>query len=208
MNRAKDAKDDIRGEVGQNGSRNETPEERADRNMNELLQELRVVQAGVQILVAFLLSMSFTERFARIDEFQRWTYVVTLLMSMLTAGLLIAPAAVHRVTFRRGLKPEIVQTGHKLFSAGLATLVLTLAGGTLLVMDVAVGRTFAIDCAVVVGLVLAGLWFVLPVPLLRHQVREEREDTPDDPVDGPVDADADEPPPEQRVRSSSGGGDH
>jgi Family of unknown function (DUF6328) len=162
----------------------------------------------VQILVAFLLSMSFTERFARIDEFQRWTYVVTLLMSMLTAGLLIAPAAVHRVTFRRGLKPEIVQTGHKLFSAGLATLVLTLAGGTLLVLDVAVGRTFAIDCAVVVGLVLIGLWFVLPVPLLRHQVREEREDTPDDPGDGPVDADADEPPPEQRVRSSSGGSDH
>jgi multisubunit Na+/H+ antiporter MnhE subunit len=199
MNRAIDAKGDVKPQEGQSNPRGETLEERADRNMNELLQELRVVQAGVQILVAFLLSMSFTERFARIDEFQRWTYVTTLLMSMLTAGLLIAPAAVHRVTFRRGLKPEIVQTGHKLFAAGLATLVLTLTGGTLLVLDVAVGRTFAVDCAIVVGLVLAGLWFVLPVPLLRHQVREEREDSRDDRDGGPINADDDEPPPEQRA---------
>jgi multisubunit Na+/H+ antiporter MnhE subunit len=201
MNRASAVKGDGRQQVGQANPRGESPEERADRNMNELLQELRVVQAGVQILVAFLLSMSFTERFARIDDFQRWTYVVTLLLSMLTAGLLIAPAAVHRVTFRRGLKPEIVQTGHKLFAAGLATLVLTLVGGTLLVLDVAVGRTFAVDSAIVVGLVLAGLWFVLPVPLLRHQIREEREDDDGEPADGPLDADADEPPPEVRARS-------
>jgi hypothetical protein len=176
-------------------SRGESPEERADRNMNELLQELRVVQAGVQILIAFLLSMTFTERFARIDDFQRWTYVVTLLLSILTAGLLIAPAAVHRVTFRRGLKPEIVQTGHKLFSAGLATLVLTLVGGALLVLDVAVGRGFAVPTSIIVGLVLAGLWFLLPVPLLRHQIDQEEHQT----EDHPMDADADEPPPEERA---------
>jgi multisubunit Na+/H+ antiporter MnhE subunit len=201
VNRPQTDKGDDRGLAGRAGSRRETPDERADRNMNELLQELRVVQAGVQILVAFLLSMSFTERFARIDEFQRWTYVATLLLSMLTAGLLIAPAAVHRVTFRRGLKPEIVQTGHKLFAAGLATLVLTLVGGTLLVLDVAVGRTFAIDCAIVVGIVLAGLWFVLPMPLLRHQAAEERAEDVDHPGDNPLDADADDPPPEERTRS-------
>jgi Family of unknown function (DUF6328) len=195
MNRAVDAKGDVHAQDGQVNARGESLEKRADRNMNELLQELRVVQAGVQILVAFLLSMSFTERFARIDEFQRWTYVVTLLLSMLTAGLLIAPAAVHRATFRRGLKPEIVQTGHKLFAAGLATLVLTLGGGTLLVLDVAVGRSFAITGAIVVGVVLAGLWFVLPVPLLRHQIHEEREDDRGD-RDHPNDAD--EPPPEER----------
>lgn len=200
MNRPHTDKGDDRGLATRSeDNRRETPEERADRNMNELLQELRVVQAGVQILVAFLLSMSFTERFARIDEFQRWTYVVTLLLSMLTAGLLIAPAAVHRATFRRGLKPEIVQTGHKLFATGLGTLVLTLAGGTLLVLDVAVGRSFAVVCAVVVGAVLAGLWFVLPLPLLRHQVREEREQSPDDRGGAPLDADASEPPPEDRV---------
>ncbi len=184
---------------GSANRRGETPEARADRNMNELLQELRVVQAGVQILVAFLLSMSFTERFARIDEFQRWVYVVTLLLSVLTAGLLIAPAAVHRATFRRGLKPEIVQAGHKLFGAGLVALVLTLTGGTLLVLDVAVGRPFAVTSAAVVGAVLAGLWFLLPLPLLRHQVREEREEDHVHPGDTLVDADADMPPPEQRA---------
>jgi len=176
VNRASDYKD---GTTAQDGhpvdGRDETPQQRADRNMNELLQELRVVQAGVQILIAFLLSMTFTERFARIDEFQRWTYVVTLLLSILTAGLLIAPAAVHRVTHGRGLKPEIVQTGHKLFAAGLAALVLTLVGGTLLVLDVAVNRPFAVTTSIVVGLVLAALWFVLPIPLLRHQIQEEQQ---------------------------------
>jgi hypothetical protein len=182
------------GQIGQpTDGRRESPDERADRNMNELLQELRVVQAGVQILVAFLLTMTFTERFARIDEFQRWTYVVTLLMAILTAGLLIAPAAVHRVSFQRGLKPQIVQVGHHLFSAGLGTLVLTLAGGALLVLDVAVGRVFAVSTATVVTLVLAGLWFVLPIPLLRQQAQADGEQ------DQPQAPDENEPPPDQRV---------
>ena len=165
-------------------ARDETPAERADRNMNELLQELRVVQAGVQILIAFLLSMSFTERFARIDEFQRWVYVVTLLLSVLTAGLLIAPVAVHRVTHGRGLKPEIVETGHRLFAAGLGTLVLTLAGGVLLVMDVAVSRPFAITSAVLTAIVLVGLWFVLPLPMLRFQLQEEKQQGQAEPPPG------------------------
>ncbi|MHA6625151.1 DUF6328 family protein [Pseudonocardia sichuanensis] len=148
--------------------RNEGPLERADRNMVELLQELRVAQTGVQILFAFLLTLSFTERFGSIDDVQRWTYVVTLLCSVLTAGLLVAPAAVHRVTFGRGLKAETVQLGHRLFSLGLGSLVLTLTGAVLLVLDVAVGRPFAITAAAVVCAVLVALWFVLPLPMLRR----------------------------------------
>jgi hypothetical protein len=70
--------------------------------MAEMLQGLRVAQTGVQILFAFLLSLSFTERFTRIDEFQRWTYVVTLLLTSLTTGLLVAPAAIHRCCSARG----------------------------------------------------------------------------------------------------------
>ncbi|GAA1258777.1 DUF6328 family protein [Pseudonocardia aurantiaca] len=142
--------------------------QRADRNMLELLQELRVAQTGVQILFAFLLSLSFTDKFQSIDAFQRWTYVVTLLLSVVTAGLLVAPAAVHRVTFRRGLKAETVQAGHRLFTAGLATLAFTLVGAVLLVLDVAVGRSFAVPAAVGVAVILLGLWFVLPLPLLRR----------------------------------------
>jgi multisubunit Na+/H+ antiporter MnhE subunit len=90
--------------------------------MNELLQELRVAQTGVQILFAFLLTLAFQPRFADITEAQRWTYVVTLLLSVVTAGLLVAPVAVHRATFQRGLKMETVLLGHRLFTAGLAML--------------------------------------------------------------------------------------
>ncbi len=147
--------------------RGETPLRRADRNMIELLQELRVAQTGVQILFAFLLSLSFTERFGRIDDVQRTTYVITLLLSVLTAGLLVGPAAAHRVTFARGVKRETVLLGQRLFLAGLGALALTLTGAVLLVLDVAVSRAFAVPTAAVVGLVLVGLWFVLPLPLLR-----------------------------------------
>lgn len=147
--------------------RREGPLRRADRNMMELLQGLRVAQTGVQILFAFLLSLSFTERFGRIDEVQRWTYVVTLLLSVLTAGLLVGPAAAHRMTFARGVKAPTVALGQRLFVAGLATLALTLSGAVLLVLDVAVGRGFAVCAAAAVGVVLVGLWFALPRRLLN-----------------------------------------
>lgn len=148
--------------------RGEGPLRRADRNMLELLQELRVAQTGVQILFAFLLSLSFTERFSRLDDVQRATYVVTLLLSVLTAGLLVAPAAVHRMTFQRGVKPAIVRLGHRLFTAGLALLALTLAGSLALVLDVVVGRVFAQVVAAATGVLLIGLWFALPLGLLRR----------------------------------------
>jgi uncharacterized protein DUF6328 len=160
--------------------RGERPVERADRNMIEMLQELRVAQTGVQILFAFLLSLSFTERFARIDDFQQWTYVVTLLLTALTTGLLVAPAAIHRMLFGRGVKAATVRIGHRLFIAGLASLTLTLMGAVLLVLDVAVGRTFALWSAGAIGIVLIFLWFVLPLPVRN---RNDREDD-DDGVDG------------------------
>jgi hypothetical protein len=133
---------------GRADGRGEGPLQRADRNMIELLQELRVAQTGVQILFAFLLTLSFTERFASIDELQRWTYVVTLLLSV--------------------VKAETVQLGHRLFTLGLGALALTLTGSVLLVLDVAVGLPFAIPSAAVVCVVLCLLWFVLPVLLLRR----------------------------------------
>jgi hypothetical protein len=150
------------------GERAECALERADRNMNELLQELRVAQTGVQILFAFLLTLVFQQRFADITDAQRWIYVVTLLLSVVTAGLLVAPAAVHRATFQRGLKMETVLCGHRLFTAGLAMLAVTLAGGVLLVLDVAVGRWFAVPVALGSLLLLLALWYLLPLPLLQH----------------------------------------
>jgi hypothetical protein len=148
--------------------RGESALQRADRNMVELLQELRVAQTGVQILFAFLLALAFTERFRRIDSVQLYVYVVTLLLSVLTAGLLVAPAAAHRVTFQCGVKAATVQLGHRLFLTGLGTLALTLTGAVLLVLDVAVGRQFAVAAAVAVGLALILLWFALALGLVRR----------------------------------------
>src|SRR3954451_4598393 len=129
------------------GDRSECALERADRNMNALLQELRVAQTGVQILFAFLLTLVFQQRFADITEAQRWTYVGTLLLSVVTAGLLVAPAAVHRVTFRRGLTMEPLLLGRWLFTFRLSMLPVPMAGGVLLVWDVAVGGWFAVPVA-------------------------------------------------------------
>ena len=100
-----------------------------------------------------------------IDDFQQWTYVVTLLLTALTTGLLVAPAAIHRMLFGRGVKAATVRIGHHLFIAGLASLTLTLMGAVLLVLDVAVGRTFALWSAAAIGVVLIFLWFVLPLPV-------------------------------------------
>jgi hypothetical protein len=153
--------------------RDENPLQRADRNMGELLQELRVAQIGVQILFAGLISVAFTERFGRIEAVQRGMYVVALLLAVVSAGLLIAPAAVHRMLFAMGAKPQTVQLGHRLFQAGLATLALTVAAAVLLVMDVTVGRGAAIGIAAAVLVLLAALWFVLPLPVRRAAERAE-----------------------------------
>ncbi|WP_214369347.1 DUF6328 family protein [Pseudonocardia sp. H11422] len=151
--------------MGPEDRRDEGPLERADRNTVELLQELRVAQTGVQILFAFLLSLSFTERFSRIDATQRTIYVVTLLLAVLTTALLVAPVAVHRMVFRRGLKVQTVSVGHRLAIVGLATLALTLTGAVLLVLDVVIGRRLAVPIACAVVLCFVALWFVLPLPL-------------------------------------------
>lgn len=147
--------------------RDESPEQRADRNMNELLQELRVSQTGVQVLFGFLLSLSFTDRFTRIDPTQRWIYLATLLLATMTTALLVAPVAVHRMVFQRGVKPKLVTLTHHLATAGLLTLALTLTGAVLLVLDIAIGRGPAIAVSAGVAAMFAVLWYVLPLPLRR-----------------------------------------
>ncbi len=145
----------------------ESPEQRADRNMSELLQELRVSQTGVQVLFGFLLALSFTERFARIDATQKWIYVATLLLATVTTALLVAPVAVHRMVFHRGVKPELVTLTHRLAGTGVVALALTLTGAVLLVLDVAIGRVSAVVISLAVGLMFGVLWYVLPLPLRR-----------------------------------------
>ena len=102
--------------------RNETVEERSDRNWNELLQELRVMQTGTQILTGFLLTLPFQPRFAELDTFQLVTYLVLVLVAVTTTIVVVAPVSLHRLLFRRHLKPETVTTGDRIAKAGLGLL--------------------------------------------------------------------------------------
>lgn len=145
----------------------ETPEERADRNLLELLQELRVVQTGVQIVFAFLLGVAFTSRFPLLDAFERDTYVVTLLLTVVASALLATPVALHRGLFHRGAKIRIVALSAQLAEFGLVFLALALNGAVLLLMDVVLSRAAAFAITVVTSVMFACLWFFLPRALRR-----------------------------------------
>jgi hypothetical protein len=142
--------------------RDETPDERADRNMVELLQELRVLQTGIQIVFAFLLGIPFAARFAQLSKAQQYVYVAALLLSVVSVAVLSAPVAIHRGLFRLGMKERIVILSTRCARLGMLLLSLSLDCAVFLVIDVVIGRAAA---AVVTGCVAAaflGLWFVFP----------------------------------------------
>src|SRR3954469_763099 len=136
--------------------RNETALERCDRNLVELLQEVRVVQTGVQVLFAFLLTAPLAARFSELTSFQRHDYFFTLLAAGAAAVLLIAPTAYHRILFRCGDKEYLVQVANRFTLAGLACVAVSMLGALLLVTDL------LFDGAVVtVTITIAALGFVL-----------------------------------------------
>jgi hypothetical protein len=147
--------------------RAEEPLQRADRNFAELLQELRVVLVGVQILFGFLLTLSFSARFDDLDDVQHVIYVVTLAFAALSSTLLVGPVAAHRVLFQRGRKRELVRAGHRMALAGLAFLALTLASSLLLVLDIAVGRWGAVLLTAGLLVTTAVLWLGIPLRMRR-----------------------------------------
>ena len=106
--------------------REESEAERLDRNLGELLQELRVALPGVQVLFAFLLAVPFQQNFTTISEFEKKVYFATLLLTALSAALLIAPSAYHRLTFRYQQKHRLVFISNRLAIAGLGTLALAM----------------------------------------------------------------------------------
>src|SRR5687768_4082624 len=124
--------------------RNESEAERNDRNYQELLQEMRVMQAGVQILFGFLLSLAFQSRFSEVTDFQRHLYLATLIGAMLSTGFLIASVPFHRLVFRRGMKEDLIRATQRFVGAGLTFLFLTMVGAVLLVFDFLVSRPAAI----------------------------------------------------------------
>jgi hypothetical protein len=120
-------------------ARGETLQQLLDRNLAELLQELRVAITGVQILFAFLLGLAFTQRFGALDGFELAVYTVALLSTALATLVLIAPVSFHRLVFRRRQKAALVAVADRLLMAGLGLLVLAISAATLLVLDVVLG---------------------------------------------------------------------
>ena len=143
-------------------ARDETPQERADRNWNELLQELRVSQTGVQLLAGFLATLPFQDRFDELDGFQRGWYVGLLCLAFATVSVMLAPVAIHRHVFQQNAKPQLVQAGHRLTMAALALIGMLLGGILFLVVDMVYDRTAAAWGAVASVLVLSVLLVVLP----------------------------------------------
>lgn len=143
--------------------RNETEEERLDRNLIELLQELRVALPGIQVLFAFLLIVPFQQGWVKITDFEKVVYYVTLLSTAVSSALLIAPTARHRLRFRELDKRWIVETANRLAIAGLGFLAVSIVGVILLVSQVVYSSaTAAIATAAVLALIV-WLWFLAPL---------------------------------------------
>lgn len=142
--------------------RDETEAERIDRNLTELLQELRVAGIGTSVLFAFLLSLPFTNRFAGLGANQLRLYVGDLLLSALAIALMTAPVAHHRVVFRRHEKERVLQRANKMAIFGLAAAALSVSGSVLLILDVVYGGVIVAVLAALTAALFAVLWFVLP----------------------------------------------
>ena len=143
--------------------REESEDERLDRNLGELLQELRVALPGVQVLFAFLLAVPFQRNFTEISPFEEKVYFATLLCTALSAALLISPTAYHRLTFHLQQKRELVYLANRLAIAGLGFLALAMSGAILLITDVLFGGLATWFFTGASLLTFALLWVGLPL---------------------------------------------
>lgn len=143
--------------------RDESEAQRDDRNLAELLQELRVAGLGVQVLFGFLLSLPFTNRFGTISADQRDLYLACLVLSAVATALLLGPVAYHRLVFRRQQKENLVRAANMMAIAGLGTVGLAVSASILLVTSyVANGLAGGLITAFVAAL-FAALWFAFPL---------------------------------------------
>jgi MFS family permease len=147
----------------------ETGAERDDRNLIELLQELRVGGLGVQVLFGFLLALPFTARFAELSHPQRDLYVASLVLAAVSTALLVGPVAYHRLVFRRHRKEQLVKDANLMAILGLAAVGLAISAAVLLVVSYVDKGLPVVIIAVFVVCLYAGLWFVLPLTRRRSR---------------------------------------
>jgi hypothetical protein len=159
-----------------NPGRDESDHERLDRNLLELLNELRVILPGVQVLFGFLLAVPFNQRFSQVSTFQRNVYLGVLLCTAMATVMLIAPSALHRIEFREGDKRHIVHMSNRYVIVGLTFLLPAIAGRVLMVTDFLFGVGTTIVATVLITISLLVFWIGLPLrrrTILRR--RDERE---------------------------------
>jgi O-antigen/teichoic acid export membrane protein len=142
--------------------RRETEKERLDRNLLELLNELRVALPGVQVLFAFLLAVPFQSRWDEVTAFQRDVYFATLCCALISIALMIAPTAYHRLNFRARRKRELVMISNRLAIAGIVFLAIALVGVMVLIADILFGTLGTAIFGALAALLFTLLWFVLP----------------------------------------------
>jgi hypothetical protein len=143
-------------------ARAETPVQRLDRNWADLLQELRVLQTGVQLLTGFLLMLPFQTRFSQLSTIQNVVYLFTVSLSVAATGCLIAPVSLHRGLFRRHARAVLVLKSHRLAVIGMLLLACAVIGAVLLVFDVVAGTMVGLSAAAAAAGALTWLWIVVP----------------------------------------------
>lgn len=153
------------------GGRDESPLERLDRNWASLLQEMRVVQTGVQVLTGLLLTLPFQSRFDELTDDQRIVYLVTVLASVCATIFLVAPVGMHRLLFRRGQLHRLVTTAHRFTLAGIAFLGISLTGAVILVVGVVVDTAVAYLIGACTALLFVVVWVLYPWWFRAHTHR-------------------------------------
>ena len=154
---------DHRTEAQPGGGRDETPTERHDRNWTDILQELRVIQTGTQVLTGFLLTLAFQPRFADLNRYQVTIYLGLVIVAVIATVLAISPVSLHRTVFHRKAKGTLVRIGNGLLIATLGAVGLTLIGTAMLIFDVVVGHSAGLIAGGASLLIVIVAWVLMPI---------------------------------------------
>ena len=162
-------------QIGGAPGRDETEHERVDRNLTDLLGELRVALPGVQVLFAFLLTVPFQQRFQTASSFEKYVYFGTLCCTAIASVLLIAPSAYHRVVFRLQDKPHIVEMANRFAVVGFAFLAAGMSGAILLVTHFLFSPAASVVATTIAATLCMTLWYFLPVRRRLMLARQSRD---------------------------------
>lgn len=155
----------------------ESHKERVDRELIELLNELRVALPGIQVLFAFLLTVPFTQRFPQVTTTQRTTFYFAFCTTAISSILLIAPTVIHRLKFRAGDKEQILQVANRLTIAGTFFLAAAIISVVYLISDVLYDGAVPLATTIAIGVLVLAVWYALP---LQHQLSSANNNSGDD----------------------------